>query len=83
MAFTLTPYPYPTLVKLHGNIVSWEKKALALAPALTPTHEALSGRPVYVPTYNSLAQEPVEFVIWCGISKIYAVTKKMPDRGLQ
>ena len=56
------------LVKLHGNNVPWEQKALAPAPALTPTHEALFGRTVYVPTYNSLAQEPVEFVILCGIS---------------
>ena len=28
-------------LKLHGNTVPWEKKALALAPALTLTHVAV------------------------------------------
>ena len=68
MAFTLTPYPYPTLVKLHGNTVPWEKKALALAPALTLTHETLFVRRVYVPPPILLAQ-PLEFVILCGIPR--------------
>ena len=43
--------------KLHGNTVPWEKKALALAPALTLTHETLFVRRVYVPPPILLAQQ--------------------------